>query len=95
MFLTIVDAFHVLNILLMPLGGHVVPEKENVLQKETSRLHDCLPAGLCQDKFVQDGEDEAVEQDGVEEDHQSGCFVAHDEADERQNHLTIITFSNH
>merc|ERR1719462_974209 len=69
MFLTIVDAFHVLNILLMPLGGHVVP------------------AGLCQDKFVKDGEDEAVEKDGVEEDHQSGGLVAHDEADERKNYL--------
>ena len=68
--------------------------KRKCFAKEKSRHHDCLPAGLCQDKFVQDGEDEAVEKDGVEEDHQSGCFVTHDEADERQNHLTIIT-SNH
>ena len=64
--------------------------KRKCFAKGNIRHQDCLPAWFCQDKFVEDGEDEAVQQDGVEEDHQSGCFVAHDEANERQNYLTII-----
>ena len=68
--------------------------KRKCFAKGNIRHQDCLPAWFCQDKFVEDGEDEAVQQDGVEEDHQSGGLVAHDEADERQNHLTII-ISNH
>ena len=44
MFLTIVDAFHVLNILLMPLGGHVVPEKKMFCKRKhkTPRLLACM-----------------------------------------------------
>ena len=51
MFLTIVDAFHVLNILLMPLGGHVVPEKKMFCQRKnpdttTVCLHDSVKTSL-------------------------------------------------
>ena len=46
-----------------------------------------VSARFCQHEFVEHGEDEAVKEDRVEEDHEPSRLVADDEADEGQDDL--------
>ena len=65
-------------------------------QNKQNKFSDgCLPAWFCQDKFVQNSKDEAMEQDGVEKNNQPGCFVAHNEPHKGQNYLVVWLCSNY